>query len=57
VPRYQAAVLWPSYLELPKAGDVRTALQRAFDIEFYKERKAVPGNYDAVTVQLVARRR
>jgi SAM-dependent methyltransferase len=46
-----------NYLELPKAGNVRTALQRAFDFEFYKERKAGPGNYDAVTVQLVAKRR
>lgn len=46
-----------NYLELPRAGDVRSALQGAFDFEFYKERKAGPGNYDAVTVQLFAKRR
>ena len=26
-----------NYLELPKAGEVRTALGKAFDVEFYKE--------------------
>jgi SAM-dependent methyltransferase len=46
-----------NYLELPRAGDLRSALQSAFDFEFYKERKAGPGNYDAVTVQLLAKRR
>lgn len=46
-----------NYLKLPRAGELRSALQHAFDFEFYKERKAGPGNYDAVTVQLLARRR
>jgi len=46
-----------NYLELPRAGELRSALQGAFDFEFYKERKAGPGNYDAVTVQLLAKRR
>jgi hypothetical protein len=45
-----------NYLELPRAGDLRVAFERAFDIKFYKERKAGPGNYDAVTVKLLARR-
>ena len=45
-----------NYLELPRAGDLRVAFQSAFDLEFYKERKAGPGNYDAVTVKLLARR-
>jgi SAM-dependent methyltransferase len=46
-----------NYLELPRAGQLRSALQHAFSFEFYKERKAGPGNYDAVTVQLCAKRR
>ncbi len=46
-----------NYLELPRAGELRSALQSAFDFEYYRERKAGPGNYDAVTVQLVAKRR
>jgi hypothetical protein len=46
-----------NYLELPRAGQLRAALQNAYDFEFYKERKAGPGNYDAVTVQLFAKRR
>jgi SAM-dependent methyltransferase len=46
-----------NYLELPRAGELHSALQGAFDFEFYKERKAGPGNYDAVTVQLLAKRR
>ncbi|MFZ0739559.1 MAG: class I SAM-dependent methyltransferase [Candidatus Acidiferrales bacterium] len=46
-----------NYLELPRAGELRFAFQRAFDFEYYRERKAGPGNYDAVTVQLFAKRR
>jgi SAM-dependent methyltransferase len=46
-----------NYLKLPRAGQLQSALQESFDFEFYKERKAGPGNYDAVTVQTVARRR
>jgi SAM-dependent methyltransferase len=46
-----------NYLKLPQAGQLRSALKDSFDFEFYKERKAGPGNYDAVTVQTVARRR
>lgn len=46
-----------NYLELSRAGQLRSALQGAFDFEFYKERKAGPGNYDAVTAQVFAKRR
>jgi hypothetical protein len=46
-----------NYLELPKAGGIRSALGKAFDFEFYKEGKVGPRGYDAVTVQLLARRR
>jgi hypothetical protein len=44
-------------MELPKAGEMRLALGKAFDFEFYKESKVGPRGYDAVTVQLIARRR
>ena len=46
-----------NYLDLPKAGEVRKALVNAFDLEVYKEGKAGPHGYDAVTVQTLARRR
>jgi hypothetical protein len=46
-----------NYLELPKAGELRSALEDAFDFVFYKERKVGPCGYDGVTVQLVARRK
>lgn len=46
-----------NYLDLPKAGGIRFALQKAFDFEVYKEGKVGPCGYDAVTVQLLARRR
>jgi SAM-dependent methyltransferase len=45
-----------NYLELPRAGDVRTALVEAFRFEFYKERKVGPLNHNAVSVKLVATR-
>jgi SAM-dependent methyltransferase len=46
-----------NYLQLPKKGELRAALARAYDLEFYKEGKAGPRGYDAVTVQLLAKRR
>lgn len=46
-----------NYLALPRAGEVGSAFQRAFDLEFYRERKAGPNYCDAVTAQLVAKRR
>jgi tellurite methyltransferase len=45
-----------NYLELPRAGQLRSAFEDSFDLEFYKERKVGPGNYDAVTVRLFAKR-
>jgi len=46
-----------NYLELPKAGELRSALERAFDLELYQERKAGPLGFDAVTVKVLARKR
>jgi len=46
-----------NYLELPKTGDVRLALEKGFDFEFYRERRVGPRDYDAVTVQMLAKRR
>jgi SAM-dependent methyltransferase len=39
-----------NYLELPKAQELRIALEKGFDIELYRETKVGPTNYDAVTV-------
>lgn len=44
-----------NYLELPRAGEYRSQLERSFNLEFYRERKAGPPNHDAVTVRLLAR--
>jgi len=46
-----------NYLQLPKAGELRFAFERSFDLEFYKERKVGPLSFDAVTVQLLGRRK
>jgi hypothetical protein len=46
-----------NYLQLPKAGALRAALERSFDLEFYKERKVGPVSFDAVTVQLLGKRK
>jgi SAM-dependent methyltransferase len=46
-----------NYLELPASGTIRAALTRGFEIEFYRERKVGPPDYDAVSVQLFAQRR
>jgi SAM-dependent methyltransferase len=46
-----------NYLQLPKAGELRAAFERSFDLEFYKERKVGPASFDAVTVQLLGRRK
>jgi hypothetical protein len=45
-----------NYLDLPRAGEVKSALGKAFDFEFYKEGKVGPPGSDAVTVKAVARR-
>jgi SAM-dependent methyltransferase len=46
-----------NYLELPKAGELRSAFERAFDFEFYRERRAGPVGFDAVTVKVLAKKR
>lgn len=46
-----------NYLQLPTAGAVKNSLGDSFDLEFYKEGKVGPRDYDAVTVQVLARRR
>jgi len=46
-----------NYLELPKEGELKAALGRAFEYEFYKERHVGPLEHNAVTVKLIARRR
>jgi hypothetical protein len=46
-----------NFLELPKEGELRSALERAFDFDFYQEKKAGPPEYKKVTVRLLARRR
>ena len=44
-------------MEVPKAGAVRSAFERAFDIEFYKERVVGPCGYNSTTVQMIAKKR
>jgi SAM-dependent methyltransferase len=46
-----------NYLQLPKAGELRSSFADDFDFLFYRERKVGPPSSDAVTVQLVAKRR
>ena len=46
-----------NYLELPRAGELSSALERDFEPEFYEERKVGPVGYDAVTVRVLARKR
>jgi len=46
-----------NYLELPRAGELRVAFGKAFDFELYKKRKVGPMSCDAVTIQILARRR
>ena len=45
-----------NYLELPKAGTVRSAFENVFGIESYHERKVGPEGVDAVTVRVLARK-
>lgn len=45
-----------NYLELPKAGELRAAFEKAFEFELYKERAVGPPGCGAVTVQAVAKR-
>jgi SAM-dependent methyltransferase len=46
-----------NYVDLPKTGTLRSALQPEFDVESYHERNAGPPSCDAVTVRLLAKRR
>ena len=46
-----------NYLELPKAGEVRSALEKDFDFEFYRERTVGPPGFQTVTVQAFAKKR
>lgn len=46
-----------NYRELPKAGEIRSALAELFHLELYKERGVGPPQYDAVVVQVLARRK
>ncbi len=46
-----------NYQELPKTGALRSALENAFELEFYQERKVGPIGYDAVTVRVLAKKR
>jgi hypothetical protein len=43
-----------NYLELPKAGELRTMLRRTFDLVVYSEKKVGPREIDAVSVRLLA---
>jgi SAM-dependent methyltransferase len=46
-----------NYLQLPKAKSIRSCLESAFDFEFYRETRVGPKDADAVTVQLLGRKR
>ena len=43
-----------NYLDLPKAGQIHDLLASRFHMPFYKERKAGPCGYDAVSVKVFA---
>jgi SAM-dependent methyltransferase len=45
-----------NYLELPAAGEVKSAFEAGFHLELYEERKVGPEESDAVTVKLLGRR-
>jgi SAM-dependent methyltransferase len=45
-----------NYLELPKAGELRSALERLFELEVYQERRVGPIGYDAVAVRVLAKK-
>jgi SAM-dependent methyltransferase len=46
-----------NFMELPKTGELRTALEADFEFEMYKEKPVGPVESKAVTVKLVARKR
>jgi SAM-dependent methyltransferase len=46
-----------NYLELPRAGQLRLALNAGFSFELYQERKVGPAGTNSACVRLLARRR
>jgi SAM-dependent methyltransferase len=46
-----------NWVSLPKSGEVRAALERSFEFEFYRETKIGPRRAGSVTVGLFAKRR
>jgi hypothetical protein len=46
-----------NFMELPKKGELKTALETHFEFEMYGEKPVGPAERNAVTVKLVARRR
>jgi SAM-dependent methyltransferase len=44
-----------NHVQLPKVGELRSALSSSYDLEFYKERRVGPIEYGAVTVHLLAK--
>ena len=44
-----------NYLDLPKSGELRSALQ-GFDLPHYRERRVGPPEFDAVVVQAIGRK-
>jgi SAM-dependent methyltransferase len=46
-----------NFMELPKKGELKTALEANFEFEMYREKPAGPVESKAVTVKLVARKR
>jgi SAM-dependent methyltransferase len=45
-----------NYRQLPKSGELRSALAGRFELEAYKENRAGPRDVDAVTVKVFARK-
>jgi hypothetical protein len=45
-----------NYLQLPKAGTVRSTFGKVFEFKFYREHRVGPNGVDAVTVHMLARR-
>lgn len=46
-----------NYFDLPKAGQIHDLLENRFHMVFYKERKAGPDGYDAVSAKVFARKK
>ena len=46
-----------NFMELPKKGDLKAALEGFFSFEMYREQLVGPPERNAVTVKLAARRR